>query len=126
MQPGLCKAGDELLQDVGHLDERTDRDELVDAVVAIAAGGKVGAGQTAERQLGAVGAATNWQHLGLNAAGKVGFLGNINKLGIVTNDCCLISTVTRSSPRRWLSIEAAASTRSSFCWNLAASWSRTI
>lgn len=49
VQPGLCKAGDELLEHVGHLDERTDRDELVDAVVAIAAGGKVGAGQTAER-----------------------------------------------------------------------------
>ena len=86
MQPGLCETGDELLQDVGHLDERTDRDKLVDAVVAIAAGGKVGAGQTAERQLRAVGAAANRQHLGLNAAGKVGFLGNINKLGIVTND----------------------------------------
>ena len=49
-------------------------------MVAIAAGGKVGAGQTAERQLSAVGAAANRQHLGLNAAGKVGFLGNINKL----------------------------------------------
>lgn len=64
MQPGLCETGDELLEHVGHLDERTDRDEFVDAVIAIAAGGKVGAGQTAERQLRAVGAAANRQHLG--------------------------------------------------------------
>ena len=40
----LCEAGDELLEDVGHLDERVDRDKLVDAVVAIAAGREVGAG----------------------------------------------------------------------------------
>lgn len=32
-----------------------------------------------------------------------------------------IETVTRSSPRRWLSSAAAASISSSFCWNLAAS-----
>ena len=65
----LCKAGDELLEHVGHLDERTDRDELVDAVVAIAAGGKVGAGQTAERQLSAVGAASMFIVFILGVAG---------------------------------------------------------
>ena len=91
MQPGLCKAGDELLEHVGHLDERADRDKLVDAVVTVAACREVGAGQAAERQLCAVGAAANRQYLGLNAAGKVGFLGNINKLGIVTNDLGHIS-----------------------------------
>ena len=86
MQPVLCETGDELLQDVGHLDERADRDKLVDAVVTVAACREVGAGQAAERQLCAVGAAANRQYLGLNAAGKVGFLGNINKLRVVAND----------------------------------------
>ena len=71
-------------------------------MVAIAAGGKVGAGQTAERQLGAVGAAANRQHLGLNAAGKVGFLGNINKLGIVTNDLGHISILLLNLDRHAL------------------------
>ena len=71
-------------------------------MVAIAAGGKVGAGQTAERQLRAVGAAANRQHLGLNAAGKVGFLGNINKLGIVTNDLGHISILLLNLDRHTL------------------------
>ena len=71
-------------------------------MVAIAAGGKVGAGQTAERQLRAVGAATNRQHLGLNAAGKVGFLGNINKLGIVANDLGHISILLLNLDRHAL------------------------
>lgn len=86
VQPGLCEAGDEFLEDVGHLDERADRDKLVDAVVAVAARRKVGTGQAAERQLCTVGAAANRQHLGLNIAGKEGFLGDIDQLWVVADD----------------------------------------
>ena len=80
------KQGDQLLKHIDHALKGANGNELVDAVAAIGTGGQVGAGQPAEGELRAVGAAADGDDVRLYAGRLKGLLGGI-------------STCTRSSPR---------------------------
>ena len=77
------KQGDQPLKHIDHALKGTNGNELVDAVAAVGAGGQVGAGQPAEGELRAVGAATDGDDVRLYASRLKGLLGGIDELRVV-------------------------------------------